>query len=145
MTKKTSIKTYEPKFLAEYVINNQNRVINLPVKSVQDMKELRKMIRQEKMDLELDDQIIKGSRLIRFFKEQPANDFEYFIGKIPDEDIRERFIVLRKQRRQAGQIAPIKILRRMYQRTYLKRNDETIIDCDDADGIIKLLEPFYRE
>lgn len=59
MSKKTSIKIFKPEYLAEYTINNQLRQVILPVSSVEEMKNLWKMIRQEKMDLELEDQIIK--------------------------------------------------------------------------------------
>lgn len=142
MDKKTSIKIFKPEYLAEYTINNQLRQVILPVSSLDEMKNLWKLIRQEKMDLELEDQIIKWSWLIRFFQNKPANEFDYFVSRIPDEEIRERFIVLRKQRRSEGRSASLRILWSMYQRIHLNRKDDEKEECDDADGIIKLLEPY---
>ncbi len=138
-----AIALYKPTYIAEYTINNQLRSVPLPVESVQQMKDLRKDIRNEKLDLELEDQVIKGSRLIRFYQSQPRNEFDYLIGAIPDEVMRDYFVLFRKRRLAECKPAGIKVLRRIYQKEVLKIGEQDLVPAEDVQTILKLLEPYF--
>lgn len=139
MTKKNAIKVYEPTFLCEYGIWYNTSTVKIPVSSLEEMFGLRKTLKKNNLDLELDDQVISHHKLVRFFAFKPKNDTEYILSRIEDELMRTQLEAIRKKRAAEFRACNPRILWSAYQREVLSINEPEQID--DVDQIIERLLP----
>lgn len=131
--------------MAEYSIWWEMRTVKLWVSTVDEMKILRRAIKKDKLDLELDDEVIKWSWLVRFYTVRPKNEFEYLISMIDDSNLKNQFEIVYKERREANRICGISNIFSAWQRKYLKRENNDVVVCDSADWVIELLQPFMNQ